>query len=200
MPLGAFLAIGAGLVVWLQLPRSAETKVLLFSLGCGLLSFLAQGKGFPYQRYPFLLVALLLLFRALAQAMRTSAPLSILATAVLLTAGLGLAPRYAATVASYNTAAPFQDALAADLRQRGAGRAEVQCLDTVGGCIGTLYSLGMVQSTGFLYDCYAYSGTEKQRSQYRHAFLAALVSARPRYLVLTSQFCLEAAGELKPNR
>jgi hypothetical protein len=166
-----------------------EGKLLLFGAVCGLISFLAQGKGFPYQRYPFLLLALVLVGRLVARALGKPGLTLAVAAVLVAVSGFWLAPMYAATVRSYDAAAPFEQALAHDLTVRGAVNGSVQCLDTVGGCINTLYDLRLTQSTGFLYDCYAYQGTDQ--AAYREAFLAALEVARPRTIVFTSQFCLE---------
>lgn len=197
-PLGALLALGVVLFVCSKAHRDPEMRLLLFGLGCGLGSFFVQAKGFPYQRYPFLLLLLLIVFRMLARAGEASLYRRAIAAAVLIALGAVVAPHFAATIASYQPASPFQDALASDLLQLHAGPEEVQCMDTVGGCVSTLYRLSLIQSTGFLYDCYAYAGMEAQRAAYRQAFLAALVAARPRYIVLTSEFCLDAEG--KPDR
>jgi hypothetical protein len=71
---------------------------------------------------------------------------------------------------------------------------QVQCLDMAGGCLEVLYRMRLVQSTGYLYDCYLFvpvSGAQEQAEQqhYRAAFFAAIEQARPRYLVVTSDEC-----------
>ncbi len=169
--------------------KDTEMKLLLFGVVCGLLSFLAQSKGFPYQRYPFLLLGLVVIGRVVAGALGERGLTLAVGALLVVVSGLWLAPTYAATVRSYDASAPFEQALGGDLTARGAVNGSVQCLDTVGGCINTLYDLRLVQSTGFLYDCYAYEGTDQRA--YRDRFLNALEAARPRTIVFSSQFCLE---------
>lgn len=170
-------------------PLDVESKLLLAGAACGLLSFVAQWKGFPYQRYPFLLLALVLMARLLAKGLDGEGLNLAVAGATVAFIGLWLAPVYAATVRTYDHSAPFEEALSRDLAARHVGSGSVQCLDTVGGCITTLYDLRLIQSTGFLYDCYAYEGSDQAR--YRTDLLAALNAARPRTIVLSNQFCLE---------
>ena len=63
------------------------------------------------------------------------------------------------------------------------GRAEgldhkVQCFDQAGGCITQLYTMRIVQGTGFLYDCYLFvtprgARDAKEQQRYRAAFCKA---------------------------
>ena len=76
------------------------------------------------------------------------------------------------------------------------GAGEVQCLDTVGGCVATLNDMGARQATGYLYDCYAYVGTDAARAAYRKGLLQAVEQARPRVIVLSSQYCLGAPDDM----
>jgi hypothetical protein len=201
-PVGALVAFCLVLATLSKLPMQPETKLLLYGAACALLSFLSQGKGFSYQRYPFLLLALILIFRSLARGLSGQRAERLLAAGTLCVIGFWLSPTFARTIASYDRTAPFQEALSQDLLslQTGpsgqTGNSGVQCLDTVGGCLSTLNDLKIVQTTGFLYDCYAYSGTDQQKEHYRAAFLNALTTARAHYIVLTSEFCLEAQGNI----
>lgn len=181
----------AGLLVLGSRAHTAETKLLLFASACGLLSFVVQWKGFPYQRYPFLALALILVAQVTARALRHEGWRPVLATLLILIMGAFLPPVYAGTIRSYTPAAPFESALAHALMDRHAQQGSVQCLDTVGGCINTLLDLHLVASTGYLYDCYAYQGSVAQQQRYRRALLAAIEAARPETIVLTNQFCLE---------
>ena len=70
----------------------------------------------------------------------------------------------------------------------------VQCLDFTAGCVTTLARMRLVQSTGFLYDCYAYGDPADPAfgrvvRQYRDAFSAALARTPPAVLVLSNQNC-----------
>ena len=72
----------------------------------------------------------------------------------------------------------------------------MQCLDTFEGCINTLNDLGVRQSTGFLYDCYLFSGNPRAQTAYRAQFWKAYRATRPWVLVLASRACFsdEADG------
>jgi len=184
------VVFGLAVVLALRLKNlDKEMKLLLFGAVCGLASFLAQSKGFPYQRYPFLLLALVVIGRLAAGALAERGLTLAVGAVLVAVSGFWLAPTYAATVRSYDASAPFEQALERDLTARGAVNGSVQCFDTVGGCINTLYDLRLLQSTGFLYDCYAYEGTDQRA--YRKEFLSALQAARPQTIVFSSQFCLE---------
>ncbi len=86
-----------------------------------------------------------------------------------------------------------------DLQTLGGPRlsGKVQCFDTTAGCINTLYRAGLVQATGFLYDCYAYAPRGAEMiwvvNRYRRSFLRALTENPPEILVVTDQYC--QAGE-----
>ena len=171
--------------------HDVETKLLLFATACGLLSFVMQGKGFPYQRYPFLVLGLILVARLIAQGLAGEAWVAVVACVLIVLMGAALPPMYARTIRSYTRTAPFENALGRDLVSRKVQQGSVQCLDTVGGCINTLLDLHLVASTGYLYDCYAYQGSADEQKRYRGALLDAMESARPQTIVLTNQFCLE---------
>jgi hypothetical protein len=195
-PVGLLIVGGLVLGAYGGAMREAHSRVLLYGAGCGLISYLVQAKGFPYQRYPFLLFAILLTFRFVSRALGAWRGTQIIAASSLILVSLGFAIHFASMVSGFDTTSPFNAALADDLTLRHAGQGEVQCLDTVGGCIATLYNLRLTQSTGYLYDCYAYEGSTAARNLYRSAFLTALEAAHPKYLVLTSQFCLSATGNI----
>jgi hypothetical protein len=193
-PVGVILVCGIGLGASLGAYRDFKTKLLLYGAACGLVSYLVQDKGFPYHRYPFLAIALPLVFGFVARALQASAGTRTWVALALLIATAGFAVRFAWMANSFDRESAFVSALGQDLTQRHAVDGEVQCLDTVGGCIATLYDLRLLQATGYLYDCYAYLGAPDLRASYRTALLQALLSSRPRYLVITSEFCLSAEG------
>ena len=64
-----------------------------------------------------------------------------------------------------------------------------------GGCITALYDARLVESSGFLYDCYLYppgspSAAEiRERDRYRAAFRSAFAADPPRVLIVSSDEC-----------
>jgi hypothetical protein len=166
--------------------------MLVLGLAGTVAGYVLEGKGFTYQRYPELAMLLLVAaldFDAALESARAARWVSVAGCAVLC---LGMAPWFARLATTFSGKNPFQEALRAELSKYGndaALQGQVQCLDTYGGCVAALYSMGVVQSTGFLYDCYLFSGDGVEEQRYKTAFLAAYESARPRVLVMTDQFC-----------
>jgi hypothetical protein len=181
-----------GLCVFFATPSQTGLleKLLVWSVLCGLLSYIAQGKGLPYQRYPFLATSLVLIFLTFSKASISHKFPYVLSILGLLYASFWLAPRCNRTVRSFDKIAPFQEALSGDLRALDFGR-KVQCLDTYGGCVNTLYDLRIPQATGYLYDCYLFGRESSIRDTYRTDFLQAFLSARPETVVVTNDRCFD---------
>jgi hypothetical protein len=138
---------------------AGERLLLVLCALFGLLSFVVQGKGYPYHRYP--LVAFLFLlagleFVAAVRSRRVS--LRIVGALGLVFGVLFCAPSYLRGAAQSRSATPAVPALEKDLLAiAGAGGVrsldgEVQCVDTVFGCTDTLLQLRLRQATGTLYD------------------------------------------------
>lgn len=180
-------------LVWILLrkPLDLERTELLIGIAAALLAYLVQGKGYPYHRYPLLALLLLVMGIDFSAALEQTRWVKSLAAVGLGCACFFFAPRAAWLVHTFNPATPFEDNLAHDLQAYGSHLSgNVQCLDTFGGCIHTLYNLGAVQSTGFLYDCYLFAPAPgKVQDEYRNAFWAAYQKARPEIVVMTSQYC-----------
>lgn len=168
---------------------------IFFCVFCGLVSYLEQGKGLAYQRYPFLAAALVLMLSDFAEAAEAPGIPAVVCAVVLAAIGIFFAPRLAYKAQRYSSEAPFQAALGAELESLGAsGRNSVQCFDTYSGCINTLYDLRVVQATGYLYDCYLFQPPSRVRDAYREEFLGAFDRARPEVLVVTDQPCFGERG------
>ena len=197
-PVALLFAFGIALLALRRFRLNHEEKLLIFGAAVGLCSFILQGKGFPYQRYPFLGLSVIAIFGLCADEFGARPLSRALATAALALSCFWWAPSFALTVSRYDRVEPFEDSLARELTILHAGPSDVQCLDTVGGCINVLYDKHLVQSTAYLYDCYAYTGPADAQTAYRRSFLAAIEAARPRYIVLTSDFCLDP--QPKSNR
>ncbi len=193
-PATLLLLLGIGLLALRQFKVDDESKLLLFGAAAGLGSFILQGKGFPYQRYPFLGLIVVVIFGLVADELGSQPLNRVLAAAALALSCFWWVPRFALEVSRYDRVEPFQDSLAHTLAALHAGPGDVQCLDTVGGCVNVLYDQHLVQSTGYLYDCYAYAGPADARTTYRQSLLSAVEAARPRYIVLTSEFSLDSQG------
>jgi len=178
------------IVVWILLrkPFDLERAELLLGAIVALLAYVAQGKGYPYHRYPLMALLLLMMGIDFSAGLERKGWVRCFSVVALAAACFFYAPRAAWLVHSFDPAMPFEQNLAHDLRRYGNLSENVQCLDTFGGCINTLYNLRAVQSTGFLYDCYLYVPGEAAE-EYRRAFWTAYQKARPEIVVLTSQYC-----------
>jgi hypothetical protein len=188
--------ITAVCVLWLitlavTRPRLTLQRLqLLTGIAIALLGYVLQGKGYPYQRYPLLALFLLAINLDLFIAIRRAGVGRLAALTAIALQCLYLAPHAAWQIHSFRPATPVELALAADLTAIPNLDGQVQCLDTFGGCINTLYNLRLTQGTGFLYDCYLFPPQPNPTStRYRESFWAAFTSARPRVLVVSEQFC-----------
>ena len=195
-----------------------ERRTLLCAVLLGALSYLAQFKGYPYHRYPFLLFLLLLIAIDLTDALTaTTAPqtattqppttqtpttrtlatrtltIQALSAAILLWAGLILGPSSALKASHYNWRnEEFRLTLQSDL-QRITHRlnvpslsGKIQCLDTIAGCLNTLYDMQLTQSSGFLYDEFLFHPPGSPAiDETRAAFRKAMQTSPPLVLVVT---------------
>ncbi len=136
---------------WARLPMA---RLLFAGTLLGLASFVAQGKGYPYQRYPFLAflfpLAALVFDAALGSPGRLARGLGFAGFA----AGLVCAPAYVR--ASARASWPVGAVAAMEQALRGQADGEVQCIDAVSGCTDALLALGLRQATGTLYDEYLF--------------------------------------------
>lgn len=177
--------------------KKPELRRLRIFLGTGmvfgLLSYFIQAKGYPDHRYPF--AAFLFLFAALEFTYSLRSP--------GFRRAVGITGLLFGTVLSVlSTSRALRDrwpadpvaALTQDLDALGglALSNNIQCLDTVDGCIETLYDMRLVQSTGFVYDEFLFTApdavTPRQaevRSALQRKLLAQLAAHPPRVIVVT---------------
>jgi hypothetical protein len=192
----ALLALVYFLVLALEarVRRSSVDRLLALCAIAGLLSYVLQAKGFPYQRYPFLIFLLPLIASTLFSFPAEGARLARYARYFLLIAGTGMAVLFAYRTSRYSHAEPYAQ-LRSDITsaRTASGDDSVQCMDTGGGCIGALYSLRLVQSTGFLYDCYFHDGSSRVAQALRNQFEAQFLKQPPQLLILTDSVCFEPA-------
>jgi hypothetical protein len=195
-PVGLLILFWIVLQLFARAPLTFERTALLLGIAGSAFGYIAQGKGYPYQRYPLLAVMLLLLALDVDRCLESRGLSRYVALLTCAIGSLIFAPRFATLTSTFSTATPFQDALAQHLKALdapGGLSGNVQCLDTFGGCIDTLYKMRLRQSTGFLYDCYLFASPNRAeipvRDRYRSAFLTAYRSASPGIVILTNQFC-----------
>ena len=177
--------------------KKRELRRLRIFLGAGmaygLISYFVQAKGYPDHRYPF--AAFLFLFAAVefTHALRSPGCRRIVAVIGLL---------FGTVLSVLSTARAIRDrwptepaaALTRDLDAIG-GHAlsnNIQCFDTVDGCIDTLYGMRLVQSTGFVYDEFLFAAPDAVTRQevpvqaaLQRKLLAQLTAQPPRVIVIT---------------
>lgn len=167
----------------------------------GAASYVVQGKGFPYHRYPTEAFLLLLCGWLLLAGLQERGWQQWAATAGLLAGGLWLGPNCAWIACHFDWRnQEFNRMLQADLttlqepgvlgQGTGSLNGRVQCIDVTSGCLNTLYNMGLVQSTGYLSDCYALQPEQTPVSEaYRDGFMRAMQANPPEVLVVTDQEC-----------
>jgi hypothetical protein len=140
-----------------------EGKLLVTGILFGVASYLAQGKAFPYHRYPMFAFLFLWAGLQMIPALRAQRMVRTLALAGVGFAAI-LAPIYVSHAIHKVWDPKYSDALAADLNQLGGAAlsGHVQCIDMPADCDATLYRMRLVQSTGLFYD-YLIFGSSQQR-------------------------------------
>lgn len=189
-PVTAFVVLWIAFAVVNGRWRSPERIVTGLAVLCGFTSYLAQGKGLPYQRYPFLALLLLAMFVEVERARTRSKQGTFAALAIYAVMALWLCPGMLRKIRSFEAVAPLETALSSQLKMLGVNRnPSVQCVDTFNGCLTTLHEMGVIQSSGYLYDCYLFQGRGALQAQYRDAYLADLKRRRPQFVVVIDQNC-----------
>ncbi len=182
--------------------RGWRAKVVLLGAVLGSVSYIVQGKGFPYHRYPVEAFLLLGCGVVLVTGLRGAGWTRWVALAGVLLGTLWLAPSSAWIACHYDWRnQEFNRALEADLTQLGGQAPQnnvlqknVQCIDMTSGCLNTLYNLGLVQATGYLYDCYLFQPVQTPVSEaYREGFWQAIERHPPQVMVVTDQECFSMA-------
>jgi hypothetical protein len=195
-PIAVVCALWLVLLIVVRPPWTLERAELLAGIGVAFTAYVVQGKGYPYHRYPLLSLRLLVMSMDFMDSLAATGVPRIIAATALTFECLIIAPHAAWLVHSFSPSAPFEQALSNDLARFGPQlNGKVQCLDTVGGCVTTLYNLRLVQSTGYLYDCYLFRPHQNATTmRYREAFWNAFLSAQPSVIVMTDQFCFGDSG------
>ena len=170
-----------------------QTIAILACIVIGALSYIIQGKGFPYHRYPIEAFLLLLCAQVLFTALRNTGWQRIVAICGLLAGALYLAPASAVIAKQYDAHdQEFQQLLTADLTALGGPTLnnQVQCFEMAAECHNTLYNMNLLEATGFMYDCYMFQPAQTPVSlQYRADFWAAIHANPPQVYIETDQQC-----------
>ncbi len=172
-----------------QAKEHPDLLAIAICAATGFVSYLAQRKGFSYQRYPLLLFLLPVIACDLFHFLHSRKHLRALA-AIGIATGLGMALFFTHRATTFERTAPNQQLLS-DLRTYGGPALDhrIQCMDAAGGCIAALYQAHLVESTGFLHDCYMLSPTNPVSLALRRRFFAELARTPPAVLVVTNSVC-----------
>ena len=86
---------------------------------------------------------------------------------------------------------PPNQQLLSDIQSYGGPALDrrIQCMDSAGGCIAALYQARLVESTGFLHDCYMLSPINPVSLALRERFFSELARNPPQVIVVTNSVC-----------
>ena len=181
----------AGLVFLRRGQANPERVVLFLAVLGGLFSYIAQQKGFAYQRYPMVGFLLLLIAMDLATLLRRESRVARSIGWAGIAIGIIFATQFLVRCSGFDRLDEPRPMLA-DLKSLGVEQRQVQCMDTAGNCIDSLYEGRIVQSTGFLYDCYMLDGTNAVALELRRRFWRQMERNPPRLIVVTDSVCYDA--------
>jgi len=180
---------------------SWERTALLIGMSLALGSYVLQGKGYSYQRYPFFAILLLVMSIDSVRAVKRDGLLRILGWTGIAFGTIFLAPVSVAKASRYNWQdVEFQTMLQGDLRQMGGKHlsGEVQCIDTIGGCFDVLYRMRLVEAEGFSYDEFLFgSSADKVVAESRRAFWEKLQAKPPEVIVMTDGLFPSGPGNFR---
>jgi hypothetical protein len=169
-----------------SLPDRTVRLTLLFCALAGWLSYLSQRRAYPYQRDSFLIFLLLLIALDLDAFLSTNRPQQWLAALALLWTALIFTPISVWKAAHYQSPdAAFVSHLSADLQfidtrdHLGPLSENVQCLDTITGCIATLEHLRLVQASGQMYDEFLFQPPAAEAVRNSRTSFAREIEANP---------------------
>jgi hypothetical protein len=193
----ALIALAIALLKWRE--WNWESKLLVAGIIFGIASFVAQGKGFPYHRYPMLAFLFLWVALQIVTNLRARGAVGILAATGFIFA-LILLPLYLRTASRKVWDSQFTDSLAADLEHLGGRElsGHVQCISMQADCHATLYRMRLVQSTGLFYDYLILGSSQQQviRDQ-REKFWQQFQKNTPRVVVIGSGLYPDSSGYAK---
>ena len=185
--------------------KNWEYLALIAGACFGLISYVVQGKGYPYHRYTLVAFMLLLAGIECTAALRRRYEFVLLGLSGLVFGSLVLAPIALRQSLHYEWwRDDFQALLRSDLNTLGGSQlsGHVQCIDMSAGCIKTLYHMRLVQATGFLYQYYLLASQQNSiTARERNRFWHAIQANPPAVVIVTDQDYLVAnAGFHKLDR
>ena len=189
-PVGVLVGVWVVAVVLMRRGwGGAERALLLLCAVGGWVSYVAQAKGFSYQRYPFLVFLLLVMVGDLVDAARVRGVGRWVGVSGLVVVAV-FAGLFVRRVVTFDRTEPVRP-LVADLDALDGGSIRVQCMDTAGPCIDALLASGRVQATGFVYDCYLLDGRSAVVDGLRRRFWEQVERGRPEVFVVTDSVCYD---------
>jgi len=196
-------------VVALARPRlDFERGLLVAGVVFGWLSYVVQARGLPYYRYPLLafLLPLMALDFSEASGRLKDARVRVkagawLAGAGLCVGGLFLGPQSAVLVHRYRWwESDYLDSMQANLERLGGSglSGQVQCVDSISGCVTVLYRMRLLPASGVLLDFPLFGDARKPFVEAsREQFRAQVMERAPRVIVVTSPLYVDGPGDYK---
>lgn len=195
------LVIGWLILLPFQWRRWTQGEGLILAINAvfGLCSWIAQAKGFAYQRYPWIAFLLLIVSIDLFSFLlgEHHPRMRILAWAAVAWAVLVLAPLSAWKAAHYSPRDPFRTLLDRDLQSLGGSAlsGRVQCIDSIAGCYAALYDLRLLPATRYLYDEFLFAPPSVPAiARTRAGFWQAIQSRPPTVFVVTDRLFPSGPG------
>ena len=180
-----------------------ERRVLSVAAILCLITYVVQGKGYPYHRYSLLVFVLLAIALDLSAMLKEARVWRMTALGVFLASSILIGPISAMLIGRYEWRAPgIDESVAEDLRELSKELGEsdlsnhVQCLDMVSGCVNALYDLRVVQSTRFVSDEFLFHAADMPPvSRARKEFLKEVQDDPPQIFVVTDFLFPDGPGE-----
>lgn len=166
-----------------------EGSALLIGVFYGLTSYVIQGKGYPYQRYPFVALLLLVMSIDFTRFLQGCLWARAAGWTAIAFGTLFVAPASVLKASHYawrNT--EFSTMLQDDLHRLGGANlsGNVQCVDSISGCFDVLYTMHLVQTDGFMYDEFLFEGGGSEViAESRRTLWRAIEANPPKLFVVT---------------
>lgn len=171
--------------------KNWERWAILLGVAGGFFSYVIQRKGYQYHIYPFLAFTSLWVCMEFTRAIRSQQWTRWVGFAGLMFSALCLIPLCLPIQPTDPSSVAFTRNLEFDLTQLGGDKLQhrVQCLDMVDGCLGALYHLNLVQSTGFTGDTLFFVRDHAPAVEYyRGIFLDEIHKAPPEVFVVSDEW------------